>query len=90
MEARADVRRTGIKQTAVLLILIAVGLGLMLGVFAANLGGHATTQSSVTQSAPGSVQIDRPVRSGAQVDDSGPVAPTPGVDARTIREGHGQ
>jgi len=91
MEARADVRKTGISRafTGAVLILIAAGLGLMGAFLAVNLsGGHATTQSSVTQS--GGAHIYRATRSGAQIDDSGPVAPTPGFDAKTVREGHGQ
>lgn len=89
MEARADVRRTGISKafTAAVLVLIAAGLGLMGAFLAVNLGGHATTQSSVTQS--GGAHIYRATRNGAQIDDSGPVAPTPGFDAKTVREGHG-
>lgn len=92
MEARANVRRTGISKafTAAVLILVAAGLGLMGAFLAVNLSGHASTPT-VTQSAPGgSVHIYRPTRAGAQIDDSGPVAPTPGMDAKTIREGHGQ
>jgi hypothetical protein len=90
MEARADVRKTGISKTfaAAVLVLIAVGLGLMLALLAVNLGGKATTQTTVTHSAPGAgVQIYRPIRSGAQIDNSGPVAPSPGFDAKSVREG---
>jgi hypothetical protein len=90
MEARADVRKTGISKafTAAVLVLIAAGLGLMGAFLAVNLGGHASTQTTVTHSAPGgAVQIYRPVRSGAQIDNSGPVAPTPGFDAKSVREG---
>jgi len=92
MEARADVRKTGISKafTAAVLVLIAAGLGLMGAFLAGNLGGHATTQTTVTHSAPGAVQIYRPVRSGAQIDNSGPVAPTPGMDAKSVREGFRQ
>ncbi|HXN90859.1 MAG TPA: hypothetical protein VN906_05180 [Candidatus Sulfotelmatobacter sp.] len=93
MEARADVGRTGLSKafTGAVLVLIAVGLGLMLAMLAANLGGRATTHTTVTHSAPGgAVQIYRPIRSGAQIDNSGPVAPTPGFDAKSVREGFRQ
>jgi hypothetical protein len=92
MEARADVGRTGLSKafTGGVLVLIAIGLGLMLAVLGANLGGRATTQTTVTHSAPGGAQIYRPVHSGAQIDNSGLVAPTPGFDAKSVREGFKQ
>src|SRR5712692_8538260 len=74
MEARADVRKTGISRafTGAVLVLIAAGLGLMGAFLAVNLGGgHATTQSTVTQT--GGAHLYRATRAGAQVDDSGPL-----------------